>query len=759
LASTSPPPPPPSSGSGNRRRLLARLELLATALFTLWVVWPLVAPGGFVTSFDTVTYSGPNLAVTLDAVRHGRLATWNPYLYDGVSHIGNVQAAPLYPLKWPFAWMHVHRAWVLVIALHVVLLAGGMFWLVRRRLGLVPPAALVATVTVVGSGALMIRMLFFEQIQVLAWAPWLLGTIDAVLAAQRGRRGRPVAALGVVMALMTIAGHPQVLYVVVPLAATWTVVRAADRHGRLWWRALGPVIGGGAIGALMAAPQLLPAAELAGRSANTGGRDLATISNPGFVLQLSRLAGTWLGDPLQTAHTLTSDGYENMAFVGVVATVLGLVAVVALTTRRSGSAGPGGWRWTVGGLTAVTVAALLLAAGPRLVFYRAAFRLVPGFDQARVPARWSLAAVIATGLLAAYGIDRIGQVRSERRQAAAVALLTAAAAVVVVVAPFHNPGAATMTLWAALAVLTMAVFVVPARLTGVGLAVVAVALTGELALAQRHSLARSSRAPQLMTASIPPAVSWLSAQQGKVLVMADDVIGDAPILLATLRPNANALFGVASVDGYDGGIQVTRAWADAFSAYSGAPFVPDSPARNQLAVPLEPIAFAQLGVRWVMLDTERRPSDTVVPGWGDPVFVDGKTAVYANPAWLGHAWLAPADTARAGAAGGGPTGLDELVVERDVPETLRLAFTAPRAGRVAIAEQWDPGWHARLDGTPVAVVPAGPLLAGVDVAAGEHVLELHYRAAHLRLGLLLWALGVIAVVVLILPRRVFRLRR
>lgn len=372
-------------------RLPAPLEALAAAGFTLWVIWPLLAPGGYATSFDTVAYSGPNLSVTLDAVRHGRVAQWNEYLYGGVSHLGNIQAAPLYPLKWPFAWMELHRAWLSIIAMHVAILAMGMFWLVRRRLGLVAPAGLLAVVAVVGSGAVMVRMLFFEQILVLAWAPWLLGSIDAVLTSgdppgdhgglrrrggrhprRRGdgshpgpaRRRRAVAGLAVVTAAMLCAGHPQIVYVLVPLAAVWTVGRAVDLGatakvargprrrdpppagllrgrgpdataalGRIS-RRVGPVGLGVLLGLTLAAPQLLPAADLAGRSANTGGRDLATVSIPGYSVQLDRLAGTWLGDPLETAHSATSAGYENVTFVGVVVTVTALIGLSGVRHRR-----------------------------------------------------------------------------------------------------------------------------------------------------------------------------------------------------------------------------------------------------------------------------------------------------------------------------------------------------------------------------------------------------------------------------------------
>ena len=48
-----------------------------------------------------------------------------------------------------------------------------------------------------------------------------------------------------------------------------------------------------------------------------------------------------------------------------------------------------------------------------------------------------------------------------------------------------------------------------------------------------------------------------------------------------MRPNANVLAGVASIDGYDGGVQITERWADALRR-----FQPDPP----IELPLRPAA-------------------------------------------------------------------------------------------------------------------------------------------------------------------------
>lgn len=739
-------------------------EACGVALFTVWVIWPLIQPGRFVTGFDTVTYSGPNLALALDAVRHGRLAQWNPFIYGGVSNVGNINAASLYPLKWLFAWTAPDRAWSLLVALHLVGLAGGMYWLARRRLRLLPPAGLVATVAVMGSGMVMVRALFFEQILVLAWAPWLLGALDAAIGDDGDRRARATAGLALVVAAIATAGHAQMGYILFPLAAVWAVARAVDHHGPRWWRRLGPVVAGGVLGVLLAMPQLLPAAELASRSANTGGRDLAAVSDPAYSIQLKYLPGTWLGDPLQTLHTTTSNGYENLTFVGVVATLLGAVAVLTLVVTRRRA--PLRWPWTVGVLGLVVAGGLVLAVGPRLVIYRLLFAVVPGFDQARVPARWATDAVLATGLLAGIGIDLLRRSRIARRTGVAVTGATLVAATLSVVGPFAGPGPATVATWVGLALACLLLVTAPVRRATAVTVVLALLLMGELGLAQRHSALRGLSGPDLISATPSPAVNWLRDHRdsagSKVFALTSDQVSDLATLLPSLRPNANVWAGLASPDGYDGGIQATRQWADAFAPLADGPFLPVAPARGQIALPLDPDTFARFGVRWVLLDRATWPAQQAVPAWGDPVFEDGDDAVFENPAAHGAARLQPAGRGTAAASTDDSVGsiaLSDLVLRRPTPEHLVVSYDAPEAGMVVVDEQWDPGWTAQLDGTPVEVVPVGPLGLGVATAAGPHRLELRFQAPHLALGSLLCGLALALVVAMGAQRLTSRRRR
>ena len=51
---------------------------------------------------------------------------------------------------------------------------------------------------------------------------------------------------------------------------------------------------------------------------------------------------------------------------------------------------------------------------------------------------------------------------------------------------------------------------------------------------------------------------------------------------------------------------------------------------------------------------------------------------------------------------------------------------ASRTGVLLIRNAFDPNWEATIDGVPATVFPADYVLQGVEVPAGNHVVELRY---------------------------------
>lgn len=757
------------------RRARPHLPAAAAVAFTIWVAWPFVDPDEYVTSFDFLAYSGPNLQVTFDALRAGDLAQWNDLIFGGVTHLGNPQTAALYPVLWPFAAIEVHRALLTVVAVHLAVLSAGVWFLLRRALGVSPVAALVGTATVVGSGAVMARSIQFEQLAVVAWVPWVLLAVDGVLAARRPRTAVALAALAA--ALLAVAGHPQQAFIAAPLVLAWAVGRVADRGAH---RRVPALAAAAALALAVAAVALLPVAAQLGDAANVGGRDLAAASDPAYSLGWRHVTGTLFGDPAEEVHPVTSASFEAMAFVGIAAATLAALGLLAAHRDER--------RWTLVALLATGTGALVLALGPRTAVYRLLFDVVPGFDQARVPGRWMMVVVLVVAVLAAVGVDSVSRRRPTGAELAGAATLVGGPVAVALLGPVELPSGVAGAWWVtgAAAVLVAAArprWTPAAVRATLAVAVPAALVVAELGWMSASSLARQSRFDDPVTELGGPIAATLADRPGRAVTLTDDRFGDPSYLVAMLRPNANVFDGVPLLDGYDGGVQVTDGWARALSALAPGPLDPNLPLRNQLAVPVDPVTAARFGWRWLVIETEGRDPASIAPGWVGPTVVDGSVEVWENPAWAGPARLVtraeetPSDPSAlpdrlrtlpggtvlvddpaALALDGAPAGEVDLTRRDQGAIDVRVAPAGPSL--LVIDSQHDEGWSARVDGRPVDPVVVDGLLLGVPVDADDRLVELRYRAPGLAAGAAVSAAGLAVAGILVVTdrRRVARVR-
>lgn len=748
------------------RPALRRLSpaVVGAVVFGLYVAAPFLRPDRWVTSFDTVAYTGPNAAVTFEALRAWRLPQWNDLVFGGVDHLGNPQTSVMYPAMWLVSRFDVHRALMLASAAHLAILGSGTWVLLRRRLDLVPVAAAAGTTALLGSGLVMARAVQFEQLGVIAWIPWVMVATDLVVSSDRPRRA--VAAAAATAALLAVAGHPQQAYLAAPLIAVWCLGRVVDAHR---YDRLPHLVAAAGLGLGLAAAQLLPVVGALGEAARSSGADIETVATPGFSVDADRLPLVLLGDVTSTSHAATAGGTEPLGFVGAVAGFLALTAVVSLTPDRRRAVA------TTALLATAAIVAVVLSLGPRTSAYRALFDHLPGFSQARTPARWLLVLAIPVALLAATAVDRIARREVERRRIAAAGAIGAAALLVAHLGPFTAP--TSRGTWAAWIVALIVVIVgawaaapptadeaAPDRRGWWAVLAVVVVLALELGTMQRHSMSRQLQAEEPITALADAADVLVPEGPGYTLALTDDRFGDPAYLIAGLRPNANVLTGRATVDGYDGGVQVTERWVDAVAALTGRPFNEDLTIRAQLAAPLDLDVAARLGVRWALVETEGRHVGDLVPGWDGPVAVDGTIALYENPRWVGAARLvaravpvsedrgAVADQLTAlpadAVAVDDPAIVDGLACTRAcAPEALEVASPHPGELRVAVPadlaaprlvvldQRYAPGWSAHIDGERADVVAVDRAFLGVLVAPGDRSVTLRYRSPGLRPGI------------------------
>jgi hypothetical protein len=428
--------------------------------------------------------------------------------------------------------------------------------------------------------------------------------------------------------------------------------------------------------------------------------------------------------------------------IPVLLAVVGLVAGMRHDRHRT---------WVVAvGLTAALSA--VWALGPRTPLWGLAADWMPGFSSVRVSARWLDIVALVVALLAGLGLEAVS--RDEPRRGVAVAGAGAAmVAVAIVVGPLETGGTAVALVWALTAVVALAgmVLVPRGRRSAVLLALVML----ELSLMARSAIPYRLVQDHLPTADVSTVVRELadrSAADGGWAIALTSETGDHDDLVAGLRPNANAWFDIASIDGYDGGVQVTDRWSEALRRFAPEPPT-DLPLRNVITPPVPAGQLGRLGVRWVLLSADRDPGEWV-PDLVGPVIADDRFSLWENPRWLGDAvvwssWTAtdgaPADvlrdrfallgeTALVGTSVGDPSvrceadcaprGVD---LERLGPEHLVVRVEVERPAVVAVAAQALPGWDVTVDGRDADVVVVDGLLLGVEVDAGSHVIEFRHR--------------------------------
>ena len=566
----------------------------------------------------------------------GRLPLWNPHQDGGRPLLANPMTALASPTQLPALVLGVEQGWNLSLLVRVLLAASAMYAFLRRQAMSVPAAALGAIV-VAWSGP-FVAWLANPNAMTVAAAPLVLWAIDRVA---REGRGRDVLALAGATALVVVGGHPETAVAVAALAAAWLAARAPSAA------AVGRCVIAAVLGALLAAPILVPFAEyLALSEAGRG------VGRADLVLPVSELLRfVWPGAP-------TATPVEGAATVSVVGLLLaGTGAVASRRDRRV-------WALlaVIGGILAVSYANPLARA----------------FAEAThaYGSRALIVLPVALGWLAGTGLDRLLRLSGGDR-----------------------PGRGRTALaWFATLI-----------------------VAGELAVAA-----------QGVHAAADPAEIRRSTPMLDVLAADREIFRILP-LHTFLPPDSATLYGLDDVRGYDAmeprAWRATRAGIGAFSRH-----------RNVTDV-LEPWDLAPGGaaldawnVKYLLVHPQLDwNAETLNRGFGLDV-----EEVYGGPdgRLLRNRRVLP----RVRLDGDG-----EVVGIERTPARWRMEVAAAGPATLVLANPHFPGWSAALDGRPVAERPAVGAPWRVAVPAGRHVVEVRYRPASFRAGLILAGLAAVSL--------------
>lgn len=605
---------------------LGIVSALMLVAFVLLLFYRLLFTNQVLANGDILHYFYPYRDYAAEAFRSGRIPLWNPYIFLGVPFLANPQAAVLYPLHWPLSWLPVTKQIYWSAAIHAWILGFGGYCLMRQW-RYTPCAALSTGLILAGSGFYGGLIGHINQMNGAAWLPWTILMIER----WRGRNiywSTAVGWLGVCIALMLLAGHTQTAYINLFGLGLWLIFPAflhlalrfsapwfeqlvgiqashiasnkasprgdtqmahnCDPHfGRAiplganiesgdgeqkWWQNLGGglaiYLGAVLLGGGLSLAQLLPTLELSGLGLRQGGLSYAEASS--FSLNVLKLPFTLLPSYglVDLSVTFSTLGYsEFVAYIGLSGLMLAGVAL---------------WRTNslirIGAILLAS-AGLFLAIGRWNPAYWLLYKIVPGFDLFRTPARWMMLYTMGMALLAGIGFEYLARFFSlklgPRKQWVSQAILLLVICIELILAAHSLPHTQT----------TAAQAVTDLRTA------VAHLLTDPLRSVPDNEIDPSAagRFLSMSTITFDPGDMhtyrqlWVEEDSLQITEPAFNQFVVALKSQEILAPNLSMLWRVPSVDGFDGGVLPLQRYIKAQPLFvADEKIVPDGRLREQV---------------------------------------------------------------------------------------------------------------------------------------------------------------------------------
>jgi hypothetical protein len=392
--------------------VLGELAAVAALLAAVGaVLWPLLDGRAIYAESDTFTFFYPVFAVLRASIRAGELPLWSPDIFGGFPLFAEGQIGALYLPSLAAARLPSPiQGFLLLRVFHICVAVLGAFAL-ARVLGIGLAGAMVGGLAF-GLGSFVIAQQHHANLLAAAvWLPVVLAFVELGLARQGWLGHALLGVAALVLGLAALATHVQPLMLTGGLLtayvlarqgwmATWLVRRRGFRGGLgpaslLLTDAVAMVAFIGAVGALIAAAQLVPLYELSQESWRAQGwsyQDAIEYSLP--PINLVTLVFPFFFRSPDGGQWSLWQLWESVVYVGVVPLVLALVATLAVR------------RWAATFFAVAALVSLVIALGGYAPFglYEGLWH-IPGMSLQRAPARFTLITTLSLAMLAAYGAD------------------------------------------------------------------------------------------------------------------------------------------------------------------------------------------------------------------------------------------------------------------------------------------------------------------------------------------------------------------
>jgi hypothetical protein len=767
---------------------MSRLKLSLLPYLPVAIL-PLILFAGSIFRWEALYWGTPGLQFIpwrwfiWDSLVNGTFPLWNPLNGMGAPLIANYQTALFYPPGWILYLFAAIGGAPLLAWAHTLLVIGHLMWAgigmvhLLRSLGLSELSQAVGAVSFAMGGYLVGRSGFASMIWTAAWLPWVLLAANQIASPFRSEEKRPFLSIWLIVAVafMLLAGHAQLSWYILLLAAAWVMTWAYVHHK--FRGVINAALRFGAAtfaGALLAAVQLLPTAEYLFQSQRSSAVDYEAAMSYSFWPWrfLTLLAPDLFGNPGQGNYWGYANYWEDAIYIGLLPILLALATVPTLFRRNSTN-----WMWAhiVRFAWITTGVGFLLALGKNTPVFPFLYRYIPTFDMFNGPSRWLVWPLLGLTLLAAIGAERwrtpIGKGLYWLRLATAGGFAVSLGAFLTwffyrEVSPTFIQATALAGLWGLGAGLLTLFMPDPNRISRkwiwMWLVVIWVAI---------DLLAASWFLNPTVDMSFYQAktTSQAEALEGKrVYLSIDDEyylkfrrflrfedfrpIENPQNLNRVLLPNLNLLVGVHSANNFDPMVPGRYAqWMQHLTtlnsedrlnwlALMNVGLNETLDMQEDLGVRFQPVTGGER-IRWFRCATfvsdEQQAFDQVSfllssNRWDQVVLEDSTTGETCTP-----------DTTAA------------VTIESDLPGKLVLQVQASGRGWVFLADTWYPGWEASVNGQETTILRANYLFRAVEVQPGMSEIEFRYRPISFTAGLMISAAGWLIVLLSIIMMKIF----
>ncbi|HEX8984664.1 MAG TPA: hypothetical protein VF767_04510 [Bryobacteraceae bacterium] len=686
----------------SERMLIAILALAATYAF----FHPYLPPFRQVHLWSDIEgYHYPLQQYAFQALKEGRFPQWDSSIYSGITFVGNVQAALLYPPTWlMFAafWRHATLPFLAIeifTFVHVWLAFVLCYMWLRGRAG--PLAGALGAAVFAYTGFMVYETLHPGVLCAMAWMPLGLWGIDQAAAR---RDWRPLWKVAAASALSFLAGYPACWIVYAIVAAVYAL------GSREHWRAAAATCAAIAVSPLLFLAQLLPALEARSMMAVEAKYGLGAY---GWRMALSYFVPNWFD--FNPGHPADFEPGCIYLYLGLPA----LFAIVWALARRR-------FRPYAQPLAALA-AALILANPPEFLFHLV--ERIPPLNNTMQPFNFFAAAAAMAALITAIALnDFLGDGAPSEPAVPRWAVCAAVGALL---------AWAARQLWIAQHGGAFAIRGRALAETAVALGIFAIGMWN---LRQAGGWRRVLLGAVLLLAAgvdykVFGSARWFNALPGDVdrerirygiggidddayrameknrhyRILTADSCGPAPTDYRT--------WGLATPQGFDPFLPLQyKKTIERWTPFrTNRVFYPDMRNENMLRT---------LGVRYLVV-REGVAEDIEIAADANfrligrkKVFAHVYEYLHAKPAFY---W----EDERAGGAAE-PTAW--------LPEVREFQVRSESGGRFVLAEQFYPGWTAAVDGKPVRIERWGGAFQSIAVTPGEHRVRFEFNSLGLATG-------------------------